>query len=217
MTDLIKEELKKVSLSDAVADWLIAEVEKERSENDDSSKNQIQKVNDDAVAVDAKLDKLMTAYLENALTLPEYQETKNKLVTEKHVLTDKLASFERVATNRFEPVKNFLEASKQAKFLADEGDPTKIRSFFQKVGSNLAIRDRALVFSPRAPFAFVPAIPKTANKYAGGAEGGFQGGIPPRPPLGICISPFSGDFQFSAILLHFLIEVRTFFSENPEP
>ena len=79
-----------------------------------------------------------------------------------------------------------------------------------------SLRDRALVFSPRAPFAFVPAIPKTANKYAGGAEGGFQGGIPPRPPFGICISPFSDDFQFSAILLHFLIEVRTFFAENPE-
>ncbi len=66
---MIKTELEKVSLSDAVADWLIAEVEKERAEDDNSSKNQIQKVNAEIVAVDAKLDKLMTAYLENALTL----------------------------------------------------------------------------------------------------------------------------------------------------
>jgi len=78
-------------------------------------------------------------------------------------------------------------------------------------------RDRALVFSARAPFAFVPAIPKTANKYAGGAEGGFQGGIPPRPPLSAFPSPFFPDFQFSAILCCFLVKVRTFFSENPAP
>jgi hypothetical protein len=77
-------------------------------------------------------------------------------------------------------------------------------------------RDRALVFSPRAPFAFVPAIPKTANKNAGGAEGGFQGGIPPRPPFGIRLSPFSDDFQFSAKLCGFLNNVRTFFQQNPE-
>jgi hypothetical protein len=80
----------------------------------------------------------------------------------------------------------------------------------------LPTRDRALVFSPRAPFAFVPEIPKTANKYAGEAAGGVWGGMPPRPPLGISPSPFSDDFQFSAKLCCFLIEVRTFFSENPD-
>jgi hypothetical protein len=78
------------------------------------------------------------------------------------------------------------------------------------------VRDRALVFSPRAPFAFVTQIPKNANKEAGGAEGGFQGGIPPRPPHMRCISPFLGDFEFSAKLLTFLINVRTFFAANPE-
>jgi hypothetical protein len=78
------------------------------------------------------------------------------------------------------------------------------------------VRDRALVFSPRAPFALVSQIPKNTNKGAGGAEGGFQGGIPPRPPQVRCVSPFSGDFEFSAKLLTFLINVRTFFAANPE-
>ena len=64
MTILIKEEIRKVSLSSEVADWLIAEVEKDRAKDGDSSKNHIQKVNDEAVAVDAKLEKLMTAYPE---------------------------------------------------------------------------------------------------------------------------------------------------------
>ena len=197
MTEMIKEEIKKVSLSNEIANWLIAKVEKEKVEDDSSSKDQIQKVKDEAVVIDAKLEKLMTAYLENALTLPEYQEVKNKLVTEKQVLKDKLTAFERVSSNRFEPVINFIKDCKEANILAQSNDPAKIRSFFQKVGSNPLVRDRALVFSPRAPFAFVPSIPKTANKYAGEAAGGVWGGMPPRPPLCIFPSPFSDDFQFS--------------------
>jgi DNA invertase Pin-like site-specific DNA recombinase len=217
MTEMIKEEIRKVSLSDEVADWLIAKVEKEKVEGDNSSKNQIEKVKIEALAIGAKLEKLMTAYLENALTLEEYQTAKNKLITEKQVLKDKLEAFGRNSTNRFEPVINFLKDCKEATILAKSTDTEKIREFFKKVGSNPLVRDRALVFSPCAPFAFVPAIPKTANKYAGGAEGGFQGGIPPRPPLSAFPSPFFPDFQFSAILCCFLVKVRTFFSENPAP
>ena len=201
MTTLIKEEIRKVSLSSKVADWLIAEVEKDRAKDDDSSKNRIQKVSDEAIAVDAKLEKLMTAYLGNALTLEEYQETKNKLVTEKQVLKDKITAFGKVSNDRFEPVINFLKDCKEATILAESTDTTKIRSFFEKVGSNPLVRDRALIFSPRLPFAFVTKIPKNANKDAGGAEGGFQGGIPTRPPHSAILSPFLPDFLLSAKLL----------------
>ena len=199
-TNMIRQELEKVSLSDAVADWLIAEVEKEKADDNDSSKNQIEKVNVGVTTVDIKLDKLMTAYLENALTLPEYQETKNKLMTEKQILKDKLVAFGRVSSSRFEPIVNFLNDCKQAAILAKSSDLAKIREFFQKVGSNPLLRDRALVFSPRAPFAFVPEIPKNASKDAGEAAGGVWGGMPPRPPHSAILSPFSGDSEFFANL-----------------
>ena len=83
-------------------------------------------------------------------------------------------------------------------------------------GEKPLVRDRALVFSPRAPFAFVTKIPKKSSNEAGGAEGGVWGGIPPRPPLVVCddvISPTKTDFTF---LRQFLLEVRTFFAENPQ-
>ena len=101
---------------------------------------------------------------------------------EKHALKDKSAAFGLVASSRFEPVKNFLEDCKQAKIVANDGDLSKIREFFQKVGSNPLLRDRALVFSPRAPFAFVTKIPKNTNKNAGDTAGGVRGGMPCRPP-----------------------------------
>ena len=85
-----------------------------------------------------------------------------------------------------------------------------------RAGEKPLVRDRALVFSPRAPFAFVTKIPKKSSNEAGGAEGGFQGGIPPRPPLVVCddtIFPQECDF---VKLRQFLLEVRTFFAENPD-
>jgi hypothetical protein len=182
MTEQIRDELKKVSLSDTVADWLITENEKDKSENDRLMTEQTKKVTGEIAILDAKLDKIMTAYLENALTLPEYQETKNKLMLEKHALNDKLSSLARVSSSRFEPVKNFLEDCKQAAIVADGNDPSKLRDFLKKVGSNPLLRDRALVFSPRAPFAFVSEIAQNASNYAGGAAGGVWGGMPPRPP-----------------------------------
>ena len=200
ITVKMQEELKKYSLADDVADWLIAEVEKDRVTDSVSSDLHIGKVNSEITIIDTKLDKLMTAYLENALTLPEYQETKNKLVTEKHALKDKLSAFERSATIRFEPVINFLNDCKQATTVANSDDPTKIRSFIEKVGSNPLVRDRTLVFSARSPWTFIAKISKKINKDAGGAEGGFQGGIPPRPPHSVILSPFSDDFAFCAKL-----------------
>ncbi len=200
ITSQIQTELKKYSLSDAVADWLIAETEKDKFENDRLISDQSKKVTDEIVAVDMKLDKLMTAYLENALTLPEYQNAKNKLVTEKHALTDKLASLVRVSTIRFEPVINFFNDCKQAAILAKSTDTTKIRSFFQKVGSNPLLRDRALLFSPRAPFAFVTKIPKNANKNAGDTAGGVRGGMPCRPPSVVCDGAICDDSEFFAKL-----------------
>ena len=38
MTEMIKEEIKKVSLPDEVADWLIAKIEKDKSEDDNLRK-----------------------------------------------------------------------------------------------------------------------------------------------------------------------------------
>ncbi len=200
ITVKMQEELKKYSLAGDVVDWLIAEVEKDRVTDNTSSNLQIGKVSNEISVIDAKLDKLMTAYLENALTLPEYQETKNKLVTQKHALKDKLASFERSARIRFEPVINFLNDCKQATIVANSNDPTKIRSFIEKVGSNPLVRDRALIFSPRAPWSFISKISQNANKDAGRATGGVRGGMSPCPPLMRQLSPFLDDFEFLAKL-----------------
>src|SRR3989344_1920207 len=149
ITSLIQTELQKVSLPDDWADWMTGELKKEKMETAQASELFAQNVKSEIVGVDEKLDKLMTAYLENALSLAEYQTAKNKLVNQKQSLKDKLTAFEQKVNNRFELATRFILQSKEAKILAKDENPQSLRDCFKKVGSNFLIQNRALSFTPR--------------------------------------------------------------------
>ena len=157
----ISEELKKVSLPDDCSDWMIKELEKEKIQSNQSSDFFAQKIKMELSKLDEKLEKLMTAYLENVLNLQEYQEAKNILVNRKQVLKDKIVSFERKSNNRFELSINFIKTSKQAKIIAlQEPSPSRGagRDFLKKIGSNFRIAERTLACDFKNAF-------KIAEKY----------------------------------------------------
>ena len=112
IAEQIKNEIQKVSLPDDCVDWMLAELEKEQKEKAQSSRFFAQKIENEIRAIDEKLKKLMNAYLENALSLEEYREAKNKLVNQKQLLKDKLTAFEQKSANRFEPAINFINSLK---------------------------------------------------------------------------------------------------------
>ncbi len=132
----IKTELQKVSLPDDCADWIIAELKKEKIQSCKSSDFFVQKTKKELSKLDEKLEKLMNAYLERVLNIKEYQKAKNKLINQKQVLKDKLKSFEQKSNNRFELAEKFIKDSKQAKIIASKENPEGIRDFLKKIGSN---------------------------------------------------------------------------------
>ena len=81
----------------------------------------------------------MTAYLENALTLSEYQLAKNKLIDQKQLFKNKKTSFEQKRNNWFEPAINFVKSAKYAQILAKSKNLENQRDFFKKLGSNFQI------------------------------------------------------------------------------
>ncbi len=129
---------------------MIAENTKDRQSEVQSSTLFVDSVKADISLLDSKIEKLMNAYLENALSLEEYRESKNKLVSQKQLLKEKLSAFEKKSNNRFELTENFLKASIHMVELANEKKNEENLHLFKKVGSNFLIKDRTVLFEPRS-------------------------------------------------------------------
>ncbi|KKU69382.1 MAG: Recombinase, partial [Microgenomates group bacterium GW2011_GWC1_47_20] len=118
ITSQIQEEIKKVSLPLDWTQWMIAENAKDRQSEVQSSTLFVDSAKADISLLDSKIEKLMTAYLESALSLEEYRDTKSALVASKQLLKEKLLAFEQKANNRFELTEKFLKYNME---LANEG------------------------------------------------------------------------------------------------
>jgi site-specific DNA recombinase len=190
----IKTELQKVSFPDDWADWMISELQKEKREKAQSSVFFAQSTKEEISKLDEKLEKLMTAYLENALSLEEYRESKNQLINQKQVLKDKINAFEQKSNNRFELATKFIQASKEAKIIALQENPVAGRDFLKKIGSNFRIAEQTLNFD----FKNAWKILVNFNAEALCAEASNLKNF---------------DFEKLRCLLD---EIRTFFAENPD-
>jgi hypothetical protein len=90
---------------------MIAENKKDQSSEIQSSTLFADSIKADISLLDSKIEKLMSAYLESALSLEEYREAKNKLVNQNQLLKEKLSAFEQKANNRFELTEKFLKCN----------------------------------------------------------------------------------------------------------
>ena len=201
ITSQIKEEIQKVSLPLAWTKWMIEENQKDQSSELQASELFAQKTKNAISLLDSKIEKLMTAYLENALSLEEYREAKNKLVNQKQLLKEKLQAFEQKTNNRFELTENFLKLNLEAKELANERTGKENLHLFKKIGSNFIIEARTVSLEPRSAWRIL-------------SDWGFRGGNTEQTAL-------RAD-SLSCPVLNFeklrsiLDEVRMYFAENPE-
>ena len=198
ITSQIQEEIKKVSLPDDWASWMLAENRKDMLSEAQSSTLFADNTKADISLLDSKIEKLMNAYLENALSLEEYRDAKSALVNQKQLLKEKLSAFEQKANNRFELTEKFLKYNME---LANECTNEEKLHLYKKAGSNFQIKDRTVFFEPRGAW---------KNLLDSGILGGnaFVSALRADP-----ISASDSDFQFWRCVLD---EVRMYFGQNPQ-
>ena len=146
ITSQIKEEIKKVSLPLDWLSWMIEENKKDQSSEIQSSTLFADSIKADISLLETKIEKLMNAYLESALSLEEYRDAKNALVASKQLLKEKLSAFEQKANNRFELTEKFLKYNME---LANDRTNEENTHLFKKVGSNFILEARTVLFEPR--------------------------------------------------------------------
>ena len=147
--------LGRIALPEYVTDWLIDEFENEQKHDRTASEDAREEIRRKIKALDEKMERLITLYLEKVLALDEYRQTKNQLVTERQVLTSSLTAFEHNRTIPFEPAIRFVKGLKEAAIAAEGGTSTEKRDYLRKAASNFSLRDRKLTYEFQAPWELV--------------------------------------------------------------
>jgi len=155
----IKETCQKVSLPDEWREKFLAKLETESAEAQRSSDLFAQNLKTELEKTKTKINRLMDAYLEGDLELPEFQLKKNDLMSRKKTLEEKLSDFERKGNHWLELMRNWIIEANQAKNLVLSDNFSEMKNFIKKIGSNRRIFDQRLFVDFKKPWNYLYFLP----------------------------------------------------------
>ena len=155
LTEQVKESCQKVSLSDDWREKYLAKVGEWKKENSQSSNFFAQNLKIELEKAKTKINRLMDAYLEGDLELPEFQLKKNDLMSEKKDIEEKLSDFERKGNHWLELVRNWIIEANQAKNFVLENNFSEMKNLIKKIGSNRRILNQRLFVDFKKPWNYL--------------------------------------------------------------
>ena len=162
----IKEICQKVSLPDDWREKYLAKVDEWEKENRQSSELFAQNLKTKLEKVKTKINRLMDAYLEGDLELPEFQLKKNELMTQKKTLEEKLSDFERKGNHWLELVRNWIIEANQAKNFVLQENFSEMKNFLKTIGSNRRLAAGKLAIDFKKPWNYLAEMPAEARGEA---------------------------------------------------
>ncbi len=189
LAEQLKARLETFSLCSEYTDWMLAKVKEwEHSENT-GLQSEFQNLSEGIKANDARLEKLVSTYLDDNVSKEIYLKKKDEIMRASLALKEKKKDFENGRNNWVEPLRKWILDTKQADFLSKSEDYHSIKAFVQKIGTNPEIRDKFARFSFSVPSDFVatrrnimpprsasvfPSVPLSADEVSICGEGGIR-------------------------------------------
>jgi len=102
--------------------------------------------------LDTKLEKLLNLYLADALSTAEFAAKKNKIMSEKVTLTEKITDIEQRSVSWLEPARAFVKSLNHTTELVRSGDKSEMTTFLKQIGSNHILFDKSVSFSPKIQY-----------------------------------------------------------------
>jgi len=155
LAEQVKEYTQKVSLPDDWREKYLAKVNEWEKRNRQSSDLFAQNLKIELEKIKTKINRLMDAYLEGDLELPEFQIKKNDLMSEKKTLEEKLSDFERKGNHWLELVRNWIIEANQAKNFVLDNNFSEMKNFIKKIGSNRQILNQRLFVDFKKPWNYL--------------------------------------------------------------
>ena len=160
---LTANELQKVSLSSAWAEWMLSEMNKEEMEAAQSGAVFAQNIKDKIKELEGKLDILLDAHLDGTISREEYIAKKEKIINEKSELSEKSKDFERNGNHWLEPARQFILAAQQAKIIALQENPVAGRDFLKRISSNRVLLSQKVAIEPKKSWQILYNLPASAR------------------------------------------------------
>lgn len=130
------------------ADWfetmfsLLADA---RRAEDETVSMAIKQAQDQLVALQMKLDRLMDLFLEGAVSRDEFNEYKQKWIPQKQEIKTRIVSFQNRRNPPLDTLDEFLNTARGAAAVAKTDNLADIRIFHQKIGSKVQIMPGRIV------------------------------------------------------------------------
>ena len=188
LADKITARLQTISLPDRYTGWMLNKVNEWEREETVASGSEVQNLSDQVKANEARMEKLVSTYLDGDVPKEMYLKRKDALMRVLAALKEQKKDFERGRKNWVEPLREWILDMKQANFLSSSTDLLAIKSFVQKIGTNPTLRCKSphFEFTPPSQFAAqrrallpTPAPSARASSHLSDSEVSFcgEGGI----------------------------------------
>jgi len=155
LVEQIKSFLQKVSLSSQDTEKVLVELKKDKLQAKEQAKITVQNLKEELSDVEKQLEKLLDVYLSEVISTEEYTTRKQKILTRKLELQEKIRDFEEKGLSWLEPAQEFVLSLNQATKLLKSENKEGMKTFLKNIGSNHILQNRQLVFLPEIPFNLV--------------------------------------------------------------
>ncbi len=152
LIEQIKTYLQKVSLSSQNAEKVLAELEKDELKAKEETKILVQNLKKELAEIETKLEKLLDVYLNEIISTEEYTARKQKILTQKLELQERIRDFEQKGLSWLEPAREFVLKLNYAEKLLNSENYPEMKTFLKNIGSNHILRNQKLIFSFKFPF-----------------------------------------------------------------
>jgi len=164
LVEQVKNFLQKVSLSSQDTKKVLAELEKDELRAEKQTKATVQNLKEELLQIEKQLEKLMDVYLAEVISTEEYTTRKQKILTRKLELQEKIQDFEQKGLSWLEPAREFVLKLNYAEKLRRSENYTEMTTFLKNIGSNHILQNRQLIFSPKIPFNLVAERSEATTK-----------------------------------------------------
>ena len=152
LTEQIRSFLQKVSLPSQDTEKVLRELDRDEQKAREDSKLFVENLKSELADVEVRLDKLLSAYLDEVITSEEYAKQKQKMIEQRIETKEKIHEIEDKGVSWLEPARAWVKSLNQADNLLSSGDKSEMTTFLKQIGSNHILIDKSFSFSPKKPF-----------------------------------------------------------------